>query len=87
MLNPKKKRRDKIFKEIRNIYETKILTFDITLDNLLEYTRIYVNIATMLSTLRVSRSAIKYKLGEDFEKWFFEIHDEVMEDFWDRYMG
>jgi hypothetical protein len=64
------------------LYEEKIRTYDVTYENLLPYVRTYQNIVVMLDSIKASRSAIKYQLGDEFEKWFFETHHRIVEDFW-----
>lgn len=82
MVNFKKKRQSYVYNTVKCLYEEKILTYDLTYKNVLSYTRTYQNIVVMLESIKASRSAIKYQLGDEFEKWFFEVHAKIIGDFW-----
>lgn len=81
MLKAEQKRRNQIFDSIKRMYENEILTFNMSSEALIEYSNSYLNIATMLESMKATRNEIKFRLGEEFEKWFFQTHDEVMDNF------
>lgn len=80
MLN--KKLRKEIFKKIKRTYEEDILTYNITLENIEAYMISYVNITTMLSIIEASGKEIRVVLGNEFERWFFKTHNEIINNFW-----
>lgn len=82
MFKRNRKRRDELFSIVKRLYEEEILTYNMTLKGLPSYVNAHLNIANMLEMLKVTRAVVKYKFGTEFEKWFFETHDEIIEKFW-----
>lgn len=83
MLTPEEKRRNDTFALIKSKYEERILRYDFTVERLHLYINVYMNIAVMLENLKANKGEIKYRLGNEFDKWFFETHSEIMDNFWE----
>lgn len=71
------KDRKKLFEIIREIYETEILTCDLSLESMPSYFEAYTKVAYMLEGIHAAKFVVKRQLGEDFYKWFFETHEEI----------
>lgn len=84
MLKAVRLRREDIFKDVKGMYEQDILTYNFTEDDLKDYTIAHLNITSMFQALEVSREEIKYRLGEEFEKWYFVTHPEIINNFWNK---
>lgn len=76
-----KKLKNKIFRDIKKLYEKEVVTYNVIIEGLDRYMIVHLNIMTMLSSLKVTRNEIRKCIGLEFDTWFFETHDIIVEGF------
>jgi hypothetical protein len=85
MKNPK--HRAKIFREIRELYDNNIITYNLSIVKMANYQGAHLKIATLLESLETDKVEICLRLGEEFTVWFYTTHDKILDEFWYNFIG
>ena len=70
-------------KIIKEIYTSKVLSFNSTLEGLKAYNDAYMKIAGLLSSFNPTKEEIYRYLGDEFLDWYFNKYDKVVARFLD----